>query len=290
MPCRLYKGGIQLKYACYFMTHNYYQNILPSLKSLLCNSDVDKVYLLIEDDDVGFKLPDKVECINISKHKSMFKGSPNFQNDWAWIVLLRTAMTKLFPDCDRILSLDVDTLIVGDISELWNTRIGNNYIAGALDLPLMLNDRIYVNAGVLLWNLKQLRDGKDEELIQAINTRKYKYPEQDCLNALCEGRIYVLNGIYNSGDMSRDCGTPKILHFAGRGIKKYMADPRVQAYKDLPWEKCVYGKTNKTALKNAVPVQKSGKFNLCGDCGSVLIVPKQKYCHECGKPALWNNM
>ena len=38
-----------MKAACYIMTRNVYKDIVPSLKSLLINSDVDKVYILAED-------------------------------------------------------------------------------------------------------------------------------------------------------------------------------------------------------------------------------------------------
>jgi len=283
------------KFACYLMTRNYYKNIFPSLKSLLCNSDVDKVYLLIEDDDIGFELPERVECRNISGQTWFHEGGPNYGTGWSWVVLMRAALTKLFPDMDRILSIDVDTLVVGDISKLWDTPMGRNYVAGALDLPLVTNDNIYINGGVMLLNLDQLRkDGMDDKLIDALNTRKFAYPEQDCINHLCEGRIYLLNGIYNSGVMnydgttprSRDNGTPKILHFAGRGLKNYFADPRVQEYKDIPWEDCEYGRFQRKKV-TGVPVKKSKDFTLCGACGTVLIVPQQKYCHECGKPVKW---
>lgn len=55
-----------MKIAVYTGTRNIYQNMLPSIKSLLIHSDVDKIYLLIEDDIFPYELPPEVECINIS--------------------------------------------------------------------------------------------------------------------------------------------------------------------------------------------------------------------------------
>ena len=277
-----------MKAACYIMTRNVYKDIVPSLKSLLINSDVDKVYILAEDDDIGMKLPDKVEIINISDQPYFTKDSPNWENWWAWIILIRAAFCKIFPDLDRILSLDLDTLVVEDISKLWDIPMGNNYAAGALDLPLMTGDRKYINGGVVLWNLKQLRDGTADEMIKLLNTRKFTYPEQDCLNLVCEGKIYLLNGIYNYGTFSRANGSPKILHFAGQGLKRYYEDERVQEYLNLPWEECVYGKRS-TKAASGIPVKKSKGFNMCGACGSIMLINEQKYCHECGKPAKWNH-
>ena len=275
-----------MKAACYLATKNYYKHIGASLKSLLINSDVDKVYILAEDDDVGMKLPDKVEVINVSKQKWFPKDGPNYVNWWAWIILMRAALTKIFPDLDRILTLDFDTLVVSDISELWDIPMGNNYVAGALDLPLMKAGRNYINGGVVLWNLKQLRDGTDEKLINLLNTRKLTYPEQDAINILCDGHIYYLNGTYNSGTHARTNGRPKILHFAGKGMDTYLADPRVQEYTEIPWEECRHGAVRK-AKNNGVPVVKKSGLNLCGACGSVLLVNEQKFCHECGKTAKW---
>ena len=274
-----------MKYACYFMTRNFYKHIGPSLKSLLCHADVDKVFLLTEDDDIGIKLPDKVQVMNISGQKYFTKDSPNYVNLWAWIILMRVALHHVFPDIDRILTLDLDTLVVSDISELWDIPLGNNYMAGAIDVPLMGSDGTYINAGVVMWNLKQLRDGMGDRLIEELNTHYHKYPEQDAINMLCKGHIYLLNGKYNSGTHSRTNGSPKILHFAGKGMKTYLADERVKEYAEMDWEDCVYGASK--PKPKGVHVKKSNQFNLCGACGTILLVKDQKYCHECGKVVQW---
>lgn len=274
-----------MKAACYFATKNYYKYIGASLKSLLLHSDVDKVYILAEDDDVGMKLPDKVEVRNISGQEYFKKDGPNYNNMWAWIVLMRAALPKLFPEHDRILTLDFDTLVVSDISNLWNIPMGKNYVAGVIDIPLAAANPNYINAGVVLWNLSQLRDGMCDKLIRTLNTKAYRYPEQDAINDLCKDRIYLLNGAYNSGSFTKTNGSPKILHFAGQGIRKYLMDPRVKEYDEIPWEDCVYG--GSMPAKKGVPVKKANGLNLCGACGNVLLVPKQKFCHECGKATEW---
>jgi len=55
-----------MKVAAYSGTRNVYYRMIPAVKSLLKNSDVDKVYLLIEDDIFPYDLPDKIVPINIS--------------------------------------------------------------------------------------------------------------------------------------------------------------------------------------------------------------------------------
>lgn len=68
---------------------------------------------------------------------------------------------------DRIIYLDTDTIICGDIVDLWNFNLNNNIIAGVLDESGIvcswrlwgahMNDR-YINSGVLLLDLKQARE------------------------------------------------------------------------------------------------------------------------------------
>lgn len=54
------------KVVCYFMTRNIYQDIVPSLMSLLRNGNVDKVYILAEDTDIGIDLPAKVTVWSVN--------------------------------------------------------------------------------------------------------------------------------------------------------------------------------------------------------------------------------
>ena len=66
--CRLfvYNGGKRMRAAVYAGTRNIYENMIPSMKSLLIHSNVEKIYFLIEDDKFPYELPPEVECINVS--------------------------------------------------------------------------------------------------------------------------------------------------------------------------------------------------------------------------------
>jgi len=94
------------------------------------------------------------------------------------MILVRVALSKIFLDLDTILSLDVDTIVNENISNLWDINLDGYYYA-AVDEPIKNKDNfISINAGVMLINLKQLRkDKKDDELIEALNTQYYKFPE-----------------------------------------------------------------------------------------------------------------
>jgi len=62
----VYKGGNYMKVAAYSGNRAVYYKMVPAVKSLLMNSDVDEIYLLIEDNRFPYNLPSKVKYINIS--------------------------------------------------------------------------------------------------------------------------------------------------------------------------------------------------------------------------------
>ena len=199
--------------------------MIPAVHSLVKNSDVDKIYVLIEDDVFPYDLP--VEAINVSRQQFFRDDGPNYHCIWSYMALMRAALHRVFPQYDKILSLDVDTIVDKDISGLWDLPIDNFYLGGVKE-PVKSQQNLYVNAGVMLLNLKKLRDGKGDEIIETLNTRKFTWPEQDCINLLCAGHIYEMSPEYNWNDWTTQTETPKILHFAGK--KNYLNLPIVEKY------------------------------------------------------------
>ena len=223
-----------MKAACYCGTRNLYGDMVPAVKSLLKNSDVDLVYLLIEDDEFPYEMPSCVECINVSGQPWLDPNGPNYKNSWTYMVLMRAALHRVFPNLDRILSLDVDTIVAKDISELWDLPLDDYWLAAAKE-PFKSRYRLYVNCGVMLLNLRKLRDdGKGDELIEALNTVRYGFNEQDCIAERCQGGMLVIPSDYNQNAYTEPTTTPKIVHFAA--IKRWQSHPLVTMYRDMPWD------------------------------------------------------
>ena len=221
-----------MKAAVYAGTRNIYYDMIPGVKSLLAFSNVDKVYLLIEDDEFPFTIPDRVECINVSDQPYFRHDGPNFKNGWTYMVLMRAALHRVFPELDRVLSLDVDTIVTKDISELWDLDLSQHYLAGVRE-PHKSNRSLYINAGVMMLNLKRLRDGKGDEIIEALNTRHFPYNEQDCINELCAGEILEIPGDYNSSNWTARGKTQKIIHYAANPY--WQTVPLVLEWRNKEW-------------------------------------------------------
>ena len=226
-----------MKAAVYFGSIHIYKDMIPAYKSLLINSDVDKIYLLTEDDRFPYELHKDVEVINIAKKvETWFKpDGPNWNTEWKYVGLIRCALSKVFPNLDKILSIDCDTIVGKNVSELWDIPIDNYYYAGVREPMLSGREgNLYINAGVTMCNLKKLReDGKDDEMIEALNTKRFYFVCQDVMNLCCKDKILQIPSMYNVCDYTEHSNEVKIVHYAGiRG--KWRDYLLVQQYRDIP--------------------------------------------------------
>ena len=150
--------------------------------------------------------------------------------------MVRTALTKVFSDLDTVLSIDCDTIVDRDISELWEIPLDGYYFAAVKEPYLSEQfESLYTNVGVTMMNLKKMRDdGKDDELIEALNTRYFLYVCQDAMNQYCQGNILELPSDYNVCQFTAHTDNPKIRHFAGERVV-WRNNPIVQKYRNIPW-------------------------------------------------------
>lgn len=228
-----------MKAAVYCATRNIYHKIIPSLKSLLFNSSVEKVYLLVEDDHPDIGIPDwaPVEYINVSGQTYFPPDGANSNNWWTYMVLMRIVLCKILPpDLDKVLSLDCDTIINENIDELWDIELEDNYFAAVREVHRLFPVEPYYNAGVTMWNLKQMRDGKADEILARINVEHFQFPDQDAMNIICNGHTLELKSLYNYCRFTTPTtADPKIIHYANIN-NWYEVAPSVQLYKALRWE------------------------------------------------------
>lgn len=128
---------------------------------------------------------------------------------WNPVILARLLIDKLLPNnIDRILYLDGDTIVRGDLSRLWTLDLGNNILAMGNEPTvdknrknsLGLKNCPYYNSGVLLIDLKKWREEDvGNKIIEYYkeNGEKITAPDQDAINGALKGRIYSLEPKYN---------------------------------------------------------------------------------------------
>ena len=108
---------------------------------------------------------------------------------------------------DRVLYLDPDLIVNGSLKELYTLPMDEYYFAAASHTgPIMRkmnelrldmdDDSPYINSGVMLMNLKLLREEQDySEVFRFIEKRKnfLILPDQDIISSLYGSKIYALD-------------------------------------------------------------------------------------------------
>lgn len=126
----------------------------------------------------------------------------------AWF---RIKLPDMCPDLDKILYLDCDTLILGDLSELFNTDLSGKYLAGVKDVwgvnkyckRLNMTSGVYVNSGMLLFNAGFCREEKFFEKIVDFankNAKIIEFCDQDSINKIADEKKVVLHPKFNFMD------------------------------------------------------------------------------------------
>ncbi|MDR0997421.1 MAG: hypothetical protein LBL69_07160 [Zoogloeaceae bacterium] len=174
----------------------------------------------------------------------------------------RYLIPDFLPEHARAFYFDCDLLICDDLTPLWQTELGDAYAAGVSELSTRTDwfrqhlqklgfgpEDVYVNSGVLLLNLEQMRQdgivGKLFEQTTALSNLP-GFADQDALNVLCKGRLKTVDGRWNRGvlpcflkDDESPIETAGILHYAG-AVKPWQDEAwwRGRHYKALKrWEK-----------------------------------------------------
>jgi len=173
-----------------------------------------------------------IEFFDISRHVENIKA--HFKNVYHFSVVTyyRLFIASLFPQYERIVYLDCDLVVLGDISQLYYTELGENILGAAseqfvqntkefreyAEKALGVNPDEYVNAGVLLINLKEFRKQRIEESFIRLIT-EYDFdlldPDQAYLNYLCQNKIHHLPNGWNKEPLPLPCeGKKNLVHYA----------------------------------------------------------------------------
>ena len=225
-----------VRQAAYCGTRNLYGDMKTAAKSLIANSSVDVVHMICEDADMGSDLPDMVQVHDVHQQRFFREDGPNMQSCFTYMVMMRVALCHIL-DGSRVLSLDSDTVCLGDVDGIWDLPMDGCYLAASHEWHKSEHGLLYCNFGVVLYDLDMLRDGKADEIIDVLNRRQYTWVEQDVGNYLCQGRIYDMPSKYNSNwwtDKNADGAV--ICHYAGMAREHWIHKPEVVRWRNASWD------------------------------------------------------
>lgn len=163
----------------YCANRKIYPQLPTAINSLLQNNlNIEKIYLLIEDDSISYITNPKIEFINCNNFDFLIKKGMNCTKRFPYMATVRCFLAKILKE-SRVIYLDVDTLIDGSLNELWNLDMSGKCVAGRYE------SKNYINSGVLLMNLNLIRGLKYENKIKdLLENCKFVFPDQDALNLI----------------------------------------------------------------------------------------------------------
>lgn len=151
---------------------------------------------------------------------------------FAMSIFYRLFIPDLFPQYDKVVYIDSDTVLNDDIAKLYDTEVGDNLIGACVDSSiqnvakmiryikevLTLDPKKYINSGMLVMNAKAFREedfaSKFFELLG-----KYHFdciaPDQDYLNEICHGRIKYIDGRWDAmpNEETPELENPGLIHY-----------------------------------------------------------------------------
>lgn len=202
----------------YALTRNVYGWILPSVRSLAEHEPDARVFILAEDDALPFDLPMPAEVINISLQGFFPEIGAHRQEAFGgYINHLKVCYPSILP-VDKVIHLDIDTIICGRLTDLWKTDVTGKWFAAVPESQTWyrpFGDRYY-NMGVALINLAQMRKDKASPMMaDYLLTTSQPYADQNAWNKFGSelGNAAVLGLRFNESMVTGKTNNPGIIHY-----------------------------------------------------------------------------
>lgn len=214
---------------------NYAIDAAVMLYSLLVNNNAKDIHVHIITDfkNIFYKIPVwyvlrknrcKYSFYKIDKNDIKFSDHLVITNHITIATYFRLFLPSILKNIEKVLFLDSDMIIDGNINTLYDTNINANTLAAVIAnneerIAALQMNRNYFNAGVMLLNLQLLREGNYEEKFSRFivnNRNKIKFWDQDVLNAVAGNNFIAIDKKWNCLSYNYDTQTPPvIIHYAG---------------------------------------------------------------------------
>lgn len=136
----------------------------------------------------------KVTLVDVTKNykKEMLVGA-NMDTNYTPYIFLRLFADEVEELPDKVLYLDADIVVYDNLKKLYDIDISKYDFAASKDyLGKWFIDYRYLNSGVLLMNLKKMREeGSLAKCREMCVKQKMLLPDQTALNLICKKKLYL---------------------------------------------------------------------------------------------------
>lgn len=223
------KNNIENKIPIFFACdNNYAPFVTVVLESIKENSSKEYIYeIYILNNNISDEYKEIIKKYNknnirinfysIASELEKLKEKLQIRDYYSDAIYYRLFIAQLFKEYDKAIYLDADIVVLEDISKLYNIDIEDFYLGVVKDdVANSFNEFIiyvenaikvkaceYFNSGILLMNLKKLRE--DKILNKFFKLHKFiKFivaPDQDYLNVICNGKVKYLDESWNKAPL-----------------------------------------------------------------------------------------
>lgn len=233
---------IPIFYAC---DDAFVKYTIVSLSSMIKNASKDYKYQVnILYTDISKEMMDKtlalanenfdIKFVSVDKYlKSISKKLP-LRHYYSKTTYYRLFIANMFPELDKAIYIDSDTIVLSDISKLYETDVSNYYLAACREQAMEQVDvygtyaekvvgvsrHEFFNAGMILINCKKFRDESVlDKFIHYLGIYDFIVTQdEDYLNLVCKGNVLWLDQKWNTEltaglEYDYDVKNANILHF-----------------------------------------------------------------------------
>lgn len=173
-----------------------------------------------------------ISFVNVTESLQKIEKKITLRDYYTATTYYRLFIADMFPEYDKVLYLDSDTVVREDIAKLYQYNLGKNYIGAVRDQLVVQTDiygdyvekvlgisrGAYFNAGVVLINCEQFRKlHMLRQFIELLNTYTFVVAQdQDYLNILCQDHVLWLDPRWNvqmMGSIPLDEEKVKLVHY-----------------------------------------------------------------------------
>lgn len=251
---------IPIFYAC---DDNFVKYTIVSLHSMITNASKEAHYhVYILHTDITPETMKLVTALETDHFKITFEDVTDYLHSIADKLPLRDYYSKttyyrlfiaeMFPEYDKAIYIDSDTVVQGDISRLYYTDIKDAYVGACHEQAMVQVDEYgtyvekvigisrynFFNAGLLLINCHRFRvHFVLDRFIRYLHTYNFVVTQdEDYLNLICKDHVYWLDQRWNTeifGDIPYPIEQAYILHYIMTNKPWHYADCR---HGDIFWK------------------------------------------------------
>lgn len=215
---------MEKKHLLFVLDDGYVQQLLVTLNSIFKNNNgegfaIHIVYSRISDNNLAiienFVGKNKAELSRYKIDDSILNTDFMVGTRWSSIVYYKLIGIFGLRGVSRVLYLDCDTIVDGNLDELFEIEFEDNYALAVEDTGLeqVLWDKLehyrklklsydfkYINAGVLMLNLQKIQEETSLEFMLECFRKLSKrliFNEQDLINVLWQDKIKLVDHKYN---------------------------------------------------------------------------------------------